>query len=245
MILHPYKQGSISAKALAAALGIKIMREAGPVFRNKLLLNWGRSSASERVGPGCQFINLPKAVAIAAHKIKTFKLFSEKGIKHVPWTTDKAAAQAWKDQGHIVLARAVLTGHSGDGITIVRANDDLPDVPLYTLYVKKNEEYRVHIFKGEVLDVQQKKRKNGAEPSLIRSVHNGYVYCREGVVLADEAKDLARAAVNSLGLDFGAVDLIKGKDGQFYALEVNTAPGLEGMTIDSYVAAIKKVTNAS
>jgi glutathione synthase/RimK-type ligase-like ATP-grasp enzyme len=38
----------------------------------------------------------------------------------------------------------------------------------------------------------------------------------------------------ALGLDFGAVDIIQDDGGNFYVLEVNTAPGLEGQTIKSY-----------
>jgi len=49
-------------------------------------------------------------------------------------------------------------------------------------------------------------------------------------------------AVNCLGLDFGAVDIIynQKKDVSF-VLEVNTAPGLEGSTLNEYV---KEFNNA-
>lgn len=239
MILHPYKRGSQSAKALARALGAKIIKATGPKLKNKLLLNWGSSKHSERVGAGCEYVNHPFNVGFATNKLVAFDIFSQRGVTHVPWTKDKKVAQDWKEKGNIVLARAVLKGHSGDGISIIRANDALPDVPLYTLYVKKNAEYRIHVFKDQVIDIQQKKRQNGAQPHLIRSHKNGYVFCREGVVCPDEAKDLARAAVNSLGLHFGAVDIIQGKDGKFYCCEVNTAPGIEGQTVESYANAIK------
>jgi D-alanine-D-alanine ligase-like ATP-grasp enzyme len=47
------------------------------------------------------------------------------------------------------------------------------------------------------------------------------------------------SAVNTLGLDFGAVDLIVAKDGRVYVLEVNTAPGIEGITLEKYVKAFQ------
>jgi glutathione synthase/RimK-type ligase-like ATP-grasp enzyme len=54
--------------------------------------------------------------------------------------------------------------------------------------------------------------------------------------------DIARheAAINAckaLGLDFGAVDLIQDIKGNYYVLEINTAPGLEGATVANYAAA--------
>jgi D-alanine-D-alanine ligase-like ATP-grasp enzyme len=43
-------------------------------------------------------------------------------------------------------------------------------------------------------------------------------------------------------LDFGAVDVIYNRaQDKAYVLEVNTAPGLEGSTLDNYVEAIQKV----
>ena len=43
----------------------------------------------------------------------------------------------------------------------------------------------------------------------------------------------------ALNLSFGAVDIIyNGLDNAYYALEVNTAPGIEGETMFSYVCAI-------
>ena len=40
-------------------------------------------------------------------------------------------------------------------------------------------------------------------------------------------------AAKALGLDFGAVDIIE-KNGRYYVLEVNTAPRLEGYSIERY-----------
>jgi glutathione synthase/RimK-type ligase-like ATP-grasp enzyme len=42
-----------------------------------------------------------------------------------------------------------------------------------------------------------------------------------------------------MGLDFGAVDIgHRLIDNQFFVFEVNTAPGLEGTTLDKYAKAI-------
>jgi len=52
---------------------------------------------------------------------------------------------------------------------------------------------------------------------------------------------VALAAVSALGLDFGAVDIIYNEhENQYYVLEVNTAPGLEGTTVEKYAEAFAK-----
>jgi predicted ATP-grasp superfamily ATP-dependent carboligase len=51
----------------------------------------------------------------------------------------------------------------------------------------------------------------------------------------------AKKAVDALGLCFGAVDCVIDANGKVWVLEVNTGPGLEGTTLDAYVAAFKKL----
>ena len=95
---------------------------------------------------------------------------------------------------------------------------------LYVKYIKKKAEYRIHVFNGKIIDIQQKRKRHEAiEINFqIRSHNNGWV----------------------LGLDFGAVDIIwNEKQQQGYVLEVNTAPGLEGETIINYANAIEELIN--
>jgi predicted ATP-grasp superfamily ATP-dependent carboligase len=75
----------------------------------------------------------------------------------------------------------------------------------------------------------------------VQSHDNGWVFCQAGEV--DFAvQDLAMNAIKALGLDFGAVDVII-RRGKAYILEVNSAPGLEGRTLQAYVEAIKEYLN--
>jgi glutathione synthase/RimK-type ligase-like ATP-grasp enzyme len=46
-----------------------------------------------------------------------------------------------------------------------------------------------------------------------------------------------------LGLDFGAVDVLLGRDGKFYVLECNTAPGVEGEGRQVIQALARKIAN--
>ena len=120
------------------------------------------------------------------------------------------------------------------------------DAPMYTKYVKKQDEYRVHVFDGEVIDVQQKKKRqlvpNQDVNYQIRNSANGWVYCRDALVVPDCVRTAAVAACAALGLDFGAADVGYNCAGQSAVVyEVNTAPGLEGTTLERYNRAIQQL----
>jgi hypothetical protein len=156
-------------------------------------------------------------------------------------------AKEWIAAGHKVFARITLTGCGGSGIIVCNDIESLPPAPLYTKRVKIEHEYRIHVFKESVIDFVMKKKlsseqraERGVEvDSLIRNHSNGWVFAREGVTITDELAQTAGAAVASLGLDFGAVDICTTRDGRVCVFEVNTAPGIEGTTLEKYVAAFK------
>ena len=133
----------------------------------------------------------------------------------------------------------------GAGRGGIRRGRVLVNAPLYTRYVKKADEYRVHVFDGEVIDVQ-KKRKRQEVPNeevdyQIRNHNTGWVFCREGVECPSIVLQSSIRAVSVLDLDFGAVDVgYNVEGGSCFVYEVNTAPGIEGSTLDSYYNAILK-----
>jgi glutathione synthase/RimK-type ligase-like ATP-grasp enzyme len=132
-----------------------------------------------------------------------------------------------------------LTGHSGHGIIVATNTFELVDAPLYTAKTKHKNEYRVHVFKGKVIDVQQKKRRIGVDAnSLVRNHSNGWVYARADIEPPEKLLLSAVEAVRLLGLDFGAVDIgHRVIDNKVFVFEVNTAPGIEGTTLQRYVNA--------
>ena len=176
----------------------------------------------------------------ASNKLLTLRDCNEAGLSTVPWTEEREIANEWLTEGKTVVARATLVGHSGAGITIHTTPTDLPTVSLYTKYVKKTYECRIHIFKGRMIDAQIKRKVRDVEENnpLIRNIHTGWVYCRDNYIPDPTSIQLAIDAVRVVGLDFGAVDLIYNQHyNQFYILEVNTAPGLEGTTLINYANA--------
>ena len=240
--LAPYKMGSKSAKVLARSLGILRVRDTYVPKQRDFIINWGKSSLQTRYP--MKVLNHPAYVRIAANKLLTYQTLVESEFDHLPeWTISKELAQSWIDQDYKVYCRTQLTGHSGSGIVISDSNNPLVDAPLYTRNVKSKYEYRIHVFDGKILDVQQKKKRlDWSGPSIqgIRNASNGWIYAREGVECNPMVTNAALEAVNILGLDFGAVDIGYNQyEDKCYVFEINTAPGLEGTTLQLYTEAIR------
>ena len=239
--IFPYKAGSISAKRLARSLGVLRVRPTYNARRKDVIVNWG-SSTPPHFRWMEQDLNKPNSIQLACDKLTTFHMLEENGFKHIPqYTISKDIAKHLIDMGDTIYCRTTTTGHSGRGIVIATNSNELVNAPLYTVKTKHRDEYRVHIFKGEVLDVQKKKRKLGfnGSSSGIRNHSSGWIYARTDVAIPDMLCPIAIQAVELLGLDFGAVDIgHRLIDNKFFVFEVNTAPGLEGSTLDKYAKAI-------
>lgn len=228
-----------------------------------VVINWGNSNTpawAKNILP--PLINNVNSVSFAVNKLTTFKMLQDKC--NIPeWTTDPEIALSWfgdvnkvieenEHKSPLVITRATLTGFGGEGINIWDAAgavagrpEDFKKAPLYVQYKKKKKEFRVHVFKGEVIDVTQKKKRkdfDGEVNTKIRNYGNGWVYCREDIEpLPEDLTSQAITAVHALGLDFGAVDAIYNeKENKTYILEINSAPGMEGQTIEAYKNAILK-----
>lgn len=245
MKLYPYNEGSASAKALATALGIKRIKHEGKVLdiKNQIVINWGCSYMKRPIVPK-QILNVPANVGLATNKLKSFNALN--GNVTIPdFTESREEAAKWLAEGVTVVERHTLTGHSGEGVNIVNGNRELQQAPLYVKYIPKKDEYRVHVFRDKVFFVQQKKRKQEIPDDKInwqvRNHQNGFIYANQDVALPQKALDQAIASIKALGLDFGAVDIIYNqKSDTYYVLEVNTACGLTGTTLDKYVEVFKE-----
>jgi glutathione synthase/RimK-type ligase-like ATP-grasp enzyme len=202
----------------------------------RFIINWG-SSENERFSYRCKILNRPESVLLSSNKLNTFHTWSLDNVSCPEWTTDIDIARQWIEEGSIVFCRTRLQSHSGNGIVIAESNSDLVPAPLYTKYIKKKKEFRVHVFNNEVIDVQEKRRSMDSNTGfLIRNHANGFVFCRDNLIEPRDLRAVATHAVRALGLDFGAVDIIWNEHyNRCYALEVNTAPGLEGTTLQTYI----------
>lgn len=241
LYITPYKMGSESAKMLAR--GLNCLRVDGSKrLRRSVVINWGRSDLVVR-GMVTRILSKPEAVRRATNKIEAFRVMKAAGVPLVDWTTDKLTAASWLATD-FVYARMNVSASQGKGIVVV-GQDSLrfPDAPLYTRGFNKTHEYRVHVAFGRVIDYSKKKKRDGVEgSSYIKNSENGWVFCREGVVLPESVSSAAIKAVTALGLDFGAVDVLyKERDNKVAVLEVNSAPGIENTTLTKYIEAFKRM----
>jgi len=102
-------------------------------------------------------------------------------------------------------------------------------------YINKSSEYRVHIL-GDDAFVSVK--FDGFDP-IVRSHSNGWKQIEYTRKWHDELIMLATKAIDVLGYDFGAVDIIRRKN-KLYVLEVNSSPGLEPRKLELYSNFFKK-----
>jgi glutathione synthase/RimK-type ligase-like ATP-grasp enzyme len=206
------------------------------------IVNWGSSYFKRNIAHDGVF-NPPDCVKNAINKLSAFKCLEG----HVPipeWTEEREEAVEWLQEG-VVVARQSLTGHSGEGLVIIETMADWVEAPLYVKYIQKKHEYRAHVFRDRVFFIQRKARNKDVPDEKVnwkvRNHGNGFIFAHKDVDVCEEAKRHAIMAVDKLGLDFGAVDLIwNEKKDKYYVIEVNTACGLEGTTLEKYVEVFKE-----
>ena len=144
--------------------------------------------------------------------------------------------------GSLVVARKLLRGSEGRGLSIHDKEGLLEKAPLYTQYIKKKKEFRAHVYNNKVIIVCEKKKKSdfeGERDTRVRNKNNGYIFSRNVEHIPDDLTTVAIAAVQSLGRTQGAVDILwNERSNKCYAIEVNARPGMEGLTPKIYADAI-------
>lgn len=252
--------GSNSARSLLDSLGqvpaIDPVRYRHPdmgnvrvVVRNDVVINWGIPSA-ERFDR-CRFstnllLNPVEAVNRAANKLQAFHVLQRRNVSIPEFTEQLETARQWIREGTRVYCRTELRGNSGNGIVVARSESELSPCQLYVKGLDVAHEYRFHVVQGQIIDAVRKAWSTEvAEEDRnmdVRNHANGSIFVRssrslERALANTAARDTAVNAVQALGLDFGAVDLIETTSGEFKVLEVNTACGLEGTTLTRYTEA--------
>lgn len=224
LVLVPNNMGSRGAKALAESLSHKLGYKVYRVKPNRVR---GRSS----------FVLQP-----GTDKLTQLTRFKSNEVESPEFTRDIEVARGWIRDGGVVMCRTLLRASEGRGIIVAETESQLVRCPLYTKYVQKKEEYRVHVLHGEVIDVQKKMKRRGFDDernTRVRNLANGYVFCRDGIVEPASLRQLALSATASLGYSLGAVDIAYNvKKDKLVVLEVNANPGMQGTTLENYANCI-------
>jgi glutathione synthase/RimK-type ligase-like ATP-grasp enzyme len=257
IITNGVSEGARSLQEKLDELGINVSRvraERGPRAARRFNVKWGCFALT----PGNYGGPMINATAgdVSLNKLLCFQALAAAGIPVPQFTAEREVAQRWIAEGcRRIYERHSLRGSEGEGIRIVGEGGEatLNNAPLYTKGMfGRRREYRVHVFSvGDVrrIFVQQKRRRtsginpaDNATESTIRNLAHGWIFANNDIVAPRQATiDAAVAAVSTLNLNFGAVDLIemdRPSDGGSVVLEINCAPGLQGSTLDFYANAI-------
>jgi glutathione synthase/RimK-type ligase-like ATP-grasp enzyme len=100
-------------------------------------------------------------------------------------------------------------------------------------YIESNHELRVHVMFGKSIRISEKHFEGRS------GCHKLYTTIKPTVdkQTLRKARSAAKQALAAVSLDFGAVDVLVGVDGEVYVLEVNSSPGLGGTLPGVYARA--------
>lgn len=198
------------------------------------VVRWGSSMGEDTD----LVLNKATAVAKAANKLESLKIMKEAGVD-VPRFS--ISPTDFGDDA-VCLGRTIFHRGGTDINVLQEYHTDAIYSDYFTEYIPAVQEFRLHMFRGELIGAQVKKFEGEGEEAEvpIRNHSNGYVFVPFMHSRPHQRRiDTAGAAIEALGLDFGAVDLLVSADDRSIVLEVNTAPGLSSdRTLEAYTEAI-------
>lgn len=234
-----HKSTSVTARKMHLALGTRF--KGSLPKRNRgiydFVVRWG----SSLVFPAHVEINNAEGIRRAANKWATFTTLQEAGLPTVPFSRDFGAVR-----DHAVVYGRSCYGSGGTGIVLydperVGEGYQPGHHDFYTGGIDRHREYRVHVVGNNVIRVQGKYLEDpGADRQGGRVCNhaNGYRFKTPQKKLNQARLDDCVAAVQAMGLDFGAVDMVLGTDRKHYILEVNTGPACAPLTLEAYRSAL-------
>ena len=196
----------------------------GVVFR------WG---CTTRIRASKGTVNLSKSIRLASNKPAARQTWIENDVR-VPttlFTFEQASHWLEKHPKGILIGRPQSHSmgrhfHVIDNLKSLRTPQRLADV-YWTKFIRKDFELRVFCFFGRVIGVAKKTPREGMMTQI--SWNSEYASFRNvrWSEWSTKACRLALQATESLGLHFGAVDLIREESSkEYYILEINTSPGI-------------------
>jgi glutathione synthase/RimK-type ligase-like ATP-grasp enzyme len=227
------KKSEPSARLIAEAGGFEAVRSShGDI-------NWGRNDANTRLNADTSRVTNKRVMR---------QLFAEARIP-MPELIDnpRRAVRAGTSQpggcgdGRVIVGRPDY--HSkGRGFWLCKSLRDVEraldgtrlkkPATHFMEFIQAPYELRAHVFMGKSIRISLKDI-SGREGN-----HNIYTTAKPPKHLRDLVREPAKRAVEAVGLDFGAVDILA-TDTECWVLEVNSAPGVGGTMPELYARVFK------
>lgn len=237
-----------SARALRDAL-----RAEG--FPNGYSINWGVPMEGEHPYYGASWNYLAASAINKRSALLTLQGVEGVSVPRTLFTARQAFTQlrSWQLDGldEILIGRPSYH-RAGEGWFPCRTASDIENAQgqgatHFTQWIPNARDFRVHIAFGRSIKISE---RVGAGHSAVepRNYSTGAVHqFPQNFGHRRTLREMAKRAVEALGLQFGAVDMLWGPDGRPFVLEVNTAPRLtdpNSDTLTRYVSAFMTVVTS-
>lgn len=193
-------------------------------------INWGRANANTKLNPD---------ISNVTNKRLMRKLFAEHDVP-MPRLVERPQFEVSYDKPLVGRPDYHTKGRGywkcnsvSDVRRALRGTRKKRAATHFMEFVESDREYRVHIFKGKSIRISEKLfGTTGA------TAHGLYTTGKPQHNVK-HVRAAAKKAVEAVGLDFGAVDVLA-TDDECWVLEVNSAPGLGGTTPQLYAETFRK-----
>lgn len=235
-----HKRSRPTGKRVAKAMGF--VHHGVEIPACDFLVRWGTSQRPERDKAG-RVLNSAQSINRAGDKLRALRTLQEAGVRVPEFGVQPDPA--WDRY----LGRK-LRGFGGKDIIVLptgMGDTHSSGVDFYTKFIPNDREYRIHVCGGKVIRVVRKylERPDQKKSEYVKNHANGYVFKTPAKHLNQTRTDAAVKAVEALGLDFGAVDMVVDHQGLEYVLEVNTAPACSPKTMQAYAFELADMVKAT
>jgi hypothetical protein len=233
--IYPYTQHSAGSIMLSEELDGKRVKLHDSIYTHKpenILINWGNGNC-----PYPMALNPASAINEVIDKIKFFKKLA--GTSLVP-PVAFSQAEAKANLSYPIVCRTLTDDSDGHGIVIADKDAQVVPAKLYTQYIDKTSEYRIHMGRnqlGQLVVICRQKKYLSEDFTGDKRIWTGgqckfsYIETAVGPVIA-----VAKAAFEQFPeLTFGAFDIVyNNSTEEAYVLEINSAPMMNTDTTKAY-----------
>jgi len=243
------KAGIYTARKLAQMLDLKFHTNAYNIKPNSdILIRYGNAQYSDKISKDTNINSRNSIIKMSAkHHLSKFLARDPDLLSPIYYPHD------YDTRLPINLTFPVLarkrTHRAGNDIVYCENYCDIPeDVEFLVDFYPTSREYRVHVFNGEVIKIFRKYpiNKETAHP-YIRSSSFGWQYKKSKInqiLEADLLVDTAIKVAKLVDAVFCGIDIAwsnKRNMGRWIIWEVNSAPALNGPSLQYYVSLFKKL----